>query len=126
MTRLRRVLVLAALGGLAVASFGGGSSATGTSHFETVLKIRKAFPAFHGRAISDNGFCVADRKVNLYLRKTNGHKKLLGQTMTKANGHWKIEIEAGSGAYFAKLPLYGSASLGIDCGRAKSRTLVID
>jgi len=126
MPRLRRFLVLATLVALAATSLAGGSTATGTSHFDTVLKIRKAFPTFHGRAISDSDFCVAGRKVNLYKRKISGHKKLLGQTTTKPNGHWKVEIAAGSGAYFAKAPLYGSASLGIDCGRAKSRTLVID
>jgi len=126
MSRQLRLLALTALAALAVTSVVGGSAATGTGHFDTVLKIRKAFPTFHGRAISDSDFCVAGRKVNLYKRKISGHKKLLGQTTTKPNGHWKVEIAAGSGAYFAKAPLYGSASLGIDCGRAKSRTLVID
>ena len=125
MPRLSRILVLASLAALAATSMLGGSAA-GTSHYATGVKIRKQFPTFHGQVFSDSDFCRDGRKVQLMKKRVGHPPRVLGVDHAKLNGHWKVEIAAGSGAYFAKVPAYGSASLGIQCGAAVSRTLVID
>ncbi|MDX6637817.1 MAG: hypothetical protein QOJ01_1328 [Solirubrobacterales bacterium] len=125
MHRLVRLIALAAVASIAlVGALSGPASAS--SSFNTTLKISKRFPTFHGNVISNNKFCVDGRRVKLIQKLPNGHRKVLGKVDAKSNGHWKIKIAAGSGAYYAKAPKLESASLGIECHAAKSRTLVID
>jgi hypothetical protein len=121
----RRLAILAgsslALAGVLALPAGAGMT------YSTDLYLSKKFPAFHGRVHSANDFCQADRPVKLF-RVRSGNDKLLGVDRSDNNGHWKVALgnRLISGVYYAKAPLYGSASLGISCLPDKSRIAVVD
>lgn len=96
---------------------------------ESEIKIRKAFPAFHGKVVADNDNCVMDRRAKLFKERRNGGKKLLGYDRTDAKGKWAVEVDPlKSGVYYAVVKRYENATAGpiYDCLRAKSRTLSVD
>ncbi len=125
-----RTLALAAA--LAVAAVPGIALAGGAGQVVEVdseIKIRKAFPPFHGKVVADNENCVEGRRAKLFKEKRNGDKKLLGFDLTDDKGKWDVRVDPlKSGAYYAVVKRYENATAGpiYDCLRAKSRTLVVD
>lgn len=99
--------------------------AGGTPGYESVIKVRESFPAFHGKVVSEYTDCVADRTVKMLKLKRGGDKKLLGSTMTDSAGKWEILVDPlKSGSYFAIAQR--SAGTKYECTRAKSETTVVD
>ncbi len=106
-------------------AFGGMMSPS--NNYEVAVKLKKGPPAFHGKVVSQNDFCVAEREVKLKKDLRGRKNPTVGLAVTDLDGDWEFRVEPlKSGAYYAKAPLYGSASLGIQCGRAVSRVLVVD
>ena len=96
---------------------------------ESEIKIRKAFPPFHGKVLADNENCVEQRRAKLFKEKRNGDRKLLGFDLTDEKGKWDVRVDPlKSGAYYAvvKRQEQGTAGTIYACLRAKSRTLVVD
>lgn len=129
-TNRKLVLVPAAALALGLAApAGAGDVAT----YDTELKMRDTFPAFHGRVKSDSDACVEGRKVKLYRKKRSGGNKLLGSDRANSRGKWAVtEAEHGfilkSGAYFARTPRVIVDDMGLPtiCTRARSQTEVVD
>lgn len=128
-TTRKLVLVPAAVFALGLAApAGAGDVAT----YDTELKMRDTFPAFHGRVKSDADVCVKGRKVKLYRKKRNGDNKLLGVDLADSRGKWAItepdEFTLRSGAYFSKTPRIIVDNMGLPtiCTRARSQTEVVD
>jgi hypothetical protein len=95
--------------------------------FEVAVTLSKKPPAFHGVVKSQNDFCLAERSVKLKKDIRGRKNPTVGQAVTDLDGDWKFKVKPlKSGAYYAKAPRYGSASLGIECGPAVSRTVVVD
>ncbi len=112
-------VVLAAAGALAA----GSGAATS---YKTTTSIGKGPPAFHGKVKSANDFCIADRPVKLFVERP-GKDKFLGKNRTGMKGAWKVPYpNVSSGVYYARSPLYGSASLGITCKPSRSKNAVAD
>jgi hypothetical protein len=92
----------------------------------TFLHMKRSFPTFHGTIDSRDERCVEGRTVELLMQRKRGEDKLLGRDEAKANGHWKVNIAAGSGRYYAKAPRLESASRDLICKAARSRGLIVD
>jgi hypothetical protein len=125
MTATRRSLAAALCACLAAAALAAVPSGAAVGYKTTVF-ISEKFPAFHGKLHSPNQFCEAGRPLKMF-RKRSGPDKLLGKDRSEDSGKWKVEIEnLRSGAYYAKAPAYGSASLGIQCMADRSFTAVVE
>ena len=98
--------------------------------YDTDLKLSAHFPTFHGKVKSESAICTGDRKVRMYRKKLGGgekNDKLLGKTLSKGNGRWKVPFDdISTGAYYAKVSKGGSAALGIRCKADKSNILAAD
>lgn len=99
--------------------------ASGTPGYESVIKLRDSFPAFHGKVLSEFEDCVAGRTVKMFKLRRSGDKKLLGSAMTDSDGKWEVLVDPlKSGAYFAIAQRSGGTMY--ECTRAKSKTEVVD
>jgi hypothetical protein len=117
-------LIFAAVPGFALA---GGPGQT--VELDSNVKIREAFPAFHGKVKSHNAACVEQRRVKLFKERRSGGRKLLGFDQTDGDGKWFVEVDPlKSGAYFAvaKRREEGTAGTIFVCLRARSKTVVVD
>jgi hypothetical protein len=122
-------MVTVAAAGLLALVATGPAMATRTVHISSETKIRKHFPAFHGRIVSDNSACEEGRSVKLFKEKRNGGKKLLGTTVSDLEGKWQVLVDPlSSGAYFAVAQRReeGTAGTIFVCDRAKSRIVAVD
>jgi hypothetical protein len=94
--------------------------------YETTLYLNPRAPAFHGRIHSPIRFCKADRVVKL-LKRRPGRDRVLGKDQSGTRGYWRVRVrDPASGAYYARTRRYGSASLGINCERDRSRVRRVD
>jgi hypothetical protein len=126
--RSAAIKVLAAAGVLALA-VAIPAAATQTVHITSEIKLRNHFPAFHGRITSPNSACEEGRSVKLFKERRSGAKKLLGQTISDADGKWTVLVDPlKSGAYFAVVQKReeGTAGTIFVCDRDKSHVAVVD
>ena len=127
---MRALAVVCGLGVVAVPTAQAGGP--NIPHVQSVLKIRNAFPAFHGRVVADDDFdyCNGSRPVKMYERKRSGGRRLIDKTTTDLDGKWEVIVEPlTSGSYFAAAPEVRGFNDQIGefvCFRAKSRELFID
>ena len=121
---LRRTALAVAIGGT-VALGAVVPAAAGDMPFDSKIRLKNAFPAFHGKVKSDSDMCVANRKVRMFKEK-KGEDKLLGKDRTDVDGYWEVLQEPGSGVYYAKVNQYANESTGLVCLPAKSKKVVID
>jgi hypothetical protein len=94
----------------------------------TKLTIETSFPAFHGKVKSDRDVCKRNRKVKMF-QKQDGPDTLLGSDRSRHNGHWKVQLEPGSGAYYAKVKVKTKVDEngnGVICHKDRSRQIIID
>src|SRR5687768_15482307 len=89
-SRISAALVVPAV---ALAAFAASAGAGDVATYDTELKIRDSFPAFHGKVKSDTQICVANRTVKLFRKKPNRPRKLLGTDRTNGQGEWAITEE---------------------------------
>jgi hypothetical protein len=82
--------------------------------FDSKIRLKNAFPAFHGKVKSDGDMCVANRKVRMFKEK-RGEDKLLGKDRTDADGYWEVLQEPGSGVYYDKVNQYANVSTWLVC-----------
>ena len=75
---------------------------------------------FHGVVSSGNNECVAHRTVKVF-KKTMTGATLVGKTSSKTDGHWKVDLMAHSGTYFAKVP--AQTIMATHCAKARSTTV---
>lgn len=118
-------LALAGGSAVAIAAAGGGQ----VDEVKSEVKIRKAFPPFHGRVLAGAGDCVEARRVKLFKQRRNRGPKLLGYDRTDGEGRWQVLLDPlKSGSYFAvvKRVERGAAGTIYDCLRDRSRTLTVD
>lgn len=120
----RSLLVLAAIA-LAALAVVAATSVGGTT-YPARISVGIAGSAFHGVVRSESDFCTSERRVRVF-RQRPGPDSLRGRTRTTAAGRWRVRVKNLSvGTYYAKAPVYGSASLGIDCRAARSRLITLD
>jgi hypothetical protein len=123
-TNLRRAALAASIAGTvaigAVVPAGGQDMP-----FESKIRLKNAFPAFHGKVKSDSDLCVANRKVRLFKEK-KGEDKVLGKDRTDSGGYWEVLKDPKSGVYYAKVNQYANESTGLVCLPDKSKKVVID
>jgi hypothetical protein len=123
---LRRTALTLAIGGLAV--FGAAMPAVARDMpFESKIRLKNAFPAFHGKVKSDSPSCIANRKVRLFKEKRGkGDDKLLGKDRTDSSGYWEILKTPKSGVYYAKVNQFSDESTGLSCLPDTSKKVAID
>jgi len=117
----RAALGVAVLAALALAA----TPAQADTKYGTKVTLANSFPAFHGKVKSKSDVCVAHRKVKLFSERP-GRDTLLGRTRSNGRGRWEIPQDPPSGVFYAKVKKGGSASLGIKCKGATSKSVVID
>ena len=93
--------------------------------FDSKIRLKNSFPAFHGKVKSTGSSCIANRKVRLF-REKKGEDKVLGKTRTGTDGKWQILVEPKSGAFYAKVNQFADEATGLVCNAAKSKIVVID
>jgi hypothetical protein len=122
-----RRTILVAVVSLALAALAAlSASAMARLTYDSTIKVYESFPTFHGKVNSEDGsFCIDNRRVKMFKQR-NGADQLLGKDRTNPHGRWRINYDAGSGAYYAKVKELSSASLGVTCRRDKSNVVVID
>jgi len=64
--------------------------------------------------------------VILLRQKTGNSFKKIGSTRTNKAGKWTINTTPIGASYYAKAPVYGSASLGIQCKVSRSKQIAVD
>jgi hypothetical protein len=97
--------------------------------YESAVKLREAYPAFHGKVTGENAACAYPRRVKLYEKRRTGGRRLLGVDRTDAEGRWRVIVEPlESGVYFAvvKRREEGAAGTFYVCLRDRSKTAVVD
>jgi len=70
--------------------------------FESKIRLKNGFPAFHGKVKSDGAECISNRKVRLFKVKP-GQDKLLGKDRTDVEGRWEVLKTPKGGVYYAKV-----------------------
>jgi hypothetical protein len=75
---------------------------------------------FHGRVTSAKHECVAHRTVKVFKKTANG-PTLVGKTSSNKKGHWKVDLMAHSGKYFANVP--AQTIMTTHCAKARSNTV---
>jgi|RhiMethySRZTD1v2_1073278.scaffolds.fasta_scaffold1943710_1 hypothetical protein len=129
-TSITGKLALAALLTIALGALTAGvAGATNTVQIDSTIKLRKSFPAFHGKVTSSNQACAQDRLVKMFKKKRSGGRKLLGKTHTDLNGKWEVIVDPlSSGAYLAvvKQREEGTAGTIFVCQRDKSKIVGVD
>jgi len=93
--------------------------------FESKIRLKDSFPAFHGKVKSDSSQCIFDRKIRLFKVKS-GEDKVLGKTRTDAEGRWEILMEPKSGVYYAKVNQFDDEATMLVCLPDKSKKVSID
>jgi len=93
--------------------------------FESKIRLKNGFPAFHGKVKSDSADCIANRKVRLFKVKP-GEDKLLGKDRTDVEGRWEILRTPKSGIYYAKVNQFAQQSPQLVCLPDKSKKVSID
>jgi hypothetical protein len=124
----RRLTLFLVVSLVAVCSFTVAAAARmPTRTYSAKIFVSEKFPAFHGALHSASKFCVAQRPLRVYRRK-GGRDILLGRGRSKGDGTWKVSIgrKLTSGEFFVEAPRYGSAALGINCERARSKIVPVD
>jgi hypothetical protein len=123
---LRRAAAVLALGCLM--AFGAMVPASARDMpFESKIRLKNAFPAFHGKVKSDSPSCIANRKVRLFKEKRGkGDDKLLGKDRTDSSGYWEILKTPKSGVYYAKVNQFSDESTGLSCLPDTSKKVAID
>ena len=124
-TRLRRLALVATASG-ALAMGAAVPASAGDMPFESKIRLKNSFPAFHGLVKSDGDACIANREVRLFKERRNGEDKVLGKARTMADGKWEILKEPKSGVYYAKVNEYGNEALELVCLSDTSKKVVID
>jgi hypothetical protein len=105
------------------------AGATNTVQIDSTIKLRKSFPAFHGKVTSPNQACADNRLVKMFKKKRSGGRKLLGKTHSDINGKWEVIVDPlSSGAYLAvvKQREEGTAGTIFVCLRDKSKIVGVD
>lgn len=121
---VRRLVPLLAL--VAFLIFAVSAGAAEKTTYKTTIAVSLKFPAFHGKLHSGSNYCVADRKVKLYVEK-KGPDKLLGTDKSEDDGSWEIPYpNLSSGAYYATVTAKSSTEVTLHCLAAKSKVAVVD
>ena len=110
----------------AAVALGAAVPASADMPFDSKIRLKNSFPAFHGLVKSDGDACIANRKVRLFKERRNGKDKVLGKTRTGIDGKWEILKEPKSGVYYAKVNQYANEASGLVCLPDESKKIVID
>ena len=126
-TETRGPLRLAAVVTISAAvALGAAVPASADMPFDSKIRLKNSFPAFHGLVKSDGAACIANRKVRLFKERRKGADKVLGKTRTGADGKWEILKEPKSGVFYAKVNQFASEETGLVCLPDRSKKVVID
>lgn len=100
-------------------------ASAGDMPYESKIRLKNSFPAFHGLVKSDGSACIANREVRLF-REQDGEDNKIGKTRTDSEGKWEILKEPKSGVFYAKVNEYGNEELELLCLSDTSKKIVID
>ena len=109
----------------AVVVLGAAAPANADMPFDSKIRLKNSFPAFHGLVKSDGAACIANRKVRLFKQR-RGADKVLGKTRTGSDGKWQILKEPKSGVFYAKVNQVADEATGLVCLPDRSKKVVID
>src|SRR6266487_3924898 len=118
MKAIRRVFTVTAAAGLCVAGLAAPASAGGSADSRVTLKVAGG-PPFHGRVISPNPACVANRKVVLLEVAPERAPIDLADNRTNGKGKWVFRSQL-QGATIGRAEVAQSKSSGVTCRSALS------
>jgi hypothetical protein len=116
-------------GAIALASSLSVAEGTRTVRIPSQITIHENGLQFKGKVTATNDACLADRKVTLFRRFSDGSHQAYGSDMTGAGGHWHIQVSGSAGISMARFYAKahrrseGTAGTIYVCQRARSRTI---